>query len=166
MAGSYRPHRPETTRHVGSGELAVGEHHLADDDHVAVGERRLGHPAAVDVGAVRRAVVEDPQLARAVDDDRVAPRDGLVVEAQLRAPPASDVRDARRQAEQPRLVAILDDEVATGLRPRAGDRALACAGTEAGESIESAAVGVSVSVAEGAAVGGMRAGLRARLSDS
>jgi hypothetical protein len=55
-----------------AGDLDVPQAHMSDHDRVAVGERGLADPLAVDEDAVEAAIVEQHGLAAAVNDHRVA----------------------------------------------------------------------------------------------
>src|SRR6187455_1394416 len=72
-------------------------------DDVAVAQLRVGDAHAVDEGAVGAAVI---------DDDRVAPRDALVLEAQIGREAAPEVGHRLLQRDQPRDLAVLDRQVA------------------------------------------------------
>ena len=122
-------------------ELAVGEDDLADEDHVPVGELGAGHAAPVHARAVRRAVVENAHRLGGREDDRVPPRDGLVLEAQVRAPGAADVGRARGEAEETVLVAVLDDEVPPGRGLGLGNRPQARAVTHARQRVKALGLG-------------------------
>src|SRR6202012_3020855 len=69
----------------------------ADHDLVTVGERAPLHPLAVDEHAVEAAVVEHPQAGRLADDQRVAPGDGGVVEANVGGQAAPDAGPLARE---------------------------------------------------------------------
>src|SRR5690349_8043255 len=90
-------------------------------DDVAVVQLRVGDAHAVDEGAVGAAVVEDPRALAVVDDDRVAPRDALVLEAQVGREAAPEVGHRLVQRDQPRDLAVLDRQVAAGRRAREGE---------------------------------------------
>ncbi len=55
-------------------DLGVAEHGAAEAQHVAIGQVGDGDGAAVDVGAVGAAVVEDARALAAEGEDRVAAR--------------------------------------------------------------------------------------------
>ena len=80
----------------------------------------VGHADAVDEGAVGAAVVEDPHALAVVDDDRVAARDALVLEAQVGREATSQMGHRLMQRNEPRDLAVLDREVAARCGPREG----------------------------------------------
>ena len=91
----------------------------ADDDLVAVGQRAPLDPLAVDEHAVEAAVVEHAHAVGLAHDQRVAARDGRVVEAHVGGEAAADPRPLARSAARPPSVALLEGEVLPGL----GDQA-------------------------------------------
>ena len=66
---------------------------------------------AVDEHAVEAAVVEQPHAVGLAHDQRVAARDGRVVEAQVGGEAAADARPLARQRDRAQLAALLVDEV-------------------------------------------------------
>jgi hypothetical protein len=124
-----------------SAQLAERQCDAAHEDDIAVAQLGGAHAAPVDPRAVRRAVVEDAHgLARA-DDDRVTPRDRLVLEPQVGTPRAPDARDAAPQAQQPVLVAVLDEQVAPGRGAVVRDGPPPRAVAHAGQRVERRGVG-------------------------
>ena len=86
-----------------------------DDDLVAVLERPAVDARAVDEHAVEAAVVEQAHAVGLAHDQRVAARDGRVVEAHVGGEAAPDPRPLARQRDRPQLAAVLVAEVLAGL---------------------------------------------------
>jgi hypothetical protein len=82
LPGALRPKRAARIR-ARSRDLDVHERHPPEPDDVAVMQGRLGDAPPVDPGAVGAAVIEDARAGGALDDDRMATRDALVLEAQI-----------------------------------------------------------------------------------
>ena len=125
-------------RAAGGRRLHVVERVAAHHDLVAVGQRRPLDAPPVHVHAVERPVVEDPHAVGLGDDQRMAPRDGRVVEADVGGQRAADPRPFARYRH--------DDAPAASLRRRG-----TCPGTDRfarASSIQSGRVGATGSVAE------------------
>ena len=107
---SWRPRAPEATRRcsarrpacVGGQRRAIGEAQAVapDDDLVAVGEHARLDALAVDEDAVEAAVVEHAHAVGLGDEQRVAARDGRVVEAHV-APTGCGRSASSRRASRP-----------------------------------------------------------------
>src|SRR5258707_5884172 len=86
-----------------------------DDDLVAVAQEAPVDAIAVDEHPVQAAVVEQPHPLRVMHDQRVAPRDGRIVEAEIGREAAPDAGPLACQRNSPQLVVLLIDEVVAGL---------------------------------------------------
>jgi hypothetical protein len=86
----------------------------ADEDLVSVLQGTPLHAPAVDVDAVERAVVEDPDAALLVGDQRVAARDGGVVEADVGGERAADARPLAADRDDVDAPVLLEGEIAAG----------------------------------------------------
>jgi hypothetical protein len=82
LPGALLPKRAARIR-ARSRDLDVHERHPPEPDDVAVMQGRLGDAPPIDPGAVGAAVIEDARAGGALDDDRMATRDALVLEAQI-----------------------------------------------------------------------------------
>jgi len=78
--------------------------------------RDAGHRAYLVGGSVRDAFLD----RTSVDDDRMAARDALVVEAQVGREAPPDVGHGLVQRDEPRDLAVLDGQVAAGRRTGEG----------------------------------------------
>ena len=98
--------------------LAVEQPHAADRHQVAVAERALGDAVAVHHRAVRRAAVAQEELAPAVLDDGVAPRDHRVGQHEVvgRIAPDRQDRRARERDLAPVRRRRVDDQLRHALR--------------------------------------------------
>jgi endonuclease YncB( thermonuclease family) len=95
-------------------DVDEAEGHLADGDHVAVGQGSLLDPLAVDADAVQAPVIEDHRQLAAPRDQRMAARDGGVVEHDVGRGTAADVHDLGGEGQQHDLARVLDAEVTAG----------------------------------------------------
>ena len=87
---------PDTAR-----DLQEPQGVAADEDLVAVGQRRPLDALAVDEDAVQRAVVEHADAVRAAHEQGVAARDGGVVEADVGGQGAADAGPLAGERDDP-----------------------------------------------------------------
>src|SRR4051794_33575252 len=99
----------------GGGGVDERETVAADDELVAVAQRKPPEPLAVDEYAVEAAVVEHAHAVGLAHDQRVAARDGRVVEAHVGGEAASDAGPLARQLVNDRLFAVFVDEILAGV---------------------------------------------------
>src|SRR5688572_30592385 len=89
----------------------------ADRQLIAVSELAPFHGLAVDANAVEAAVVEDTKrLLVFPDDQRVAPRDARVIEADVGYRAAAEPVPALLQRERDHLVVVLHHQVAARIQ--------------------------------------------------
>jgi hypothetical protein len=86
-----------------------------DDDLVTVSEDPPLDPLAVDEHAVEAAVVEHADAVGLAHDERVAARDGRIVEADVGGKAPADPRPLARQRDDSQVIALAEGDVLAGL---------------------------------------------------
>jgi hypothetical protein len=117
-------------------DLHVSELEAADSDDVAIPQIDMLDAPSVDKGAIEAAVVEDLHAGGAGDHDRVAVRNGAVVEVHVGGETAADVEHLLPQRYEQRLIGALDLDVAARLAWLNGHRPTTITVVEAGHGIE------------------------------
>ena len=133
--------RSPAGRGTDSADLDVLQRDRPDPDHVAVLKVCRRDPAAVQIRAVRAAVVEDPCVATVADDDGVGSRYALVLDPDIGGEATTDVCDLVLERDQPRLQPLADGEVRTAPRQPLVDRPAARAVVEPRHRSGESAVG-------------------------
>src|SRR5271155_2502742 len=95
--------RPQRTRPCAS-DLQIPQYDPPEHQYVTILEIRLRDAATVDEGAVGAAVVEYAGARAAIYEDRVAPGDGVLIQAQVGGQAPTDVCYATPQRYQQPLV--------------------------------------------------------------
>ncbi len=87
-------------------QLDVAHGDRAERDLVAAGQVNGDHMLAVDACSVRAAPVKQARALRALDDDRMQPREAAIVDTDVGRQAPADVRDLLAERDQPRAVFV------------------------------------------------------------